>query len=108
MPSYAKLIRKSGDINAIAKTHRAKVSRALAESAEVAGSLARQLVPVRTGALKASIFVNQTGDLRFEIGAGENYASYVELGTIFRESTPFIRPAMEMARKHLRDILRLK
>lgn len=108
MPSYAKLIRKSGDINALARMQRAKVSRALAESAEVAGSLARQLVPVRTGALKASIFVSQTGDLRFEIGAGTDHVLPVEFGTVYQDAQPFIRPALQAARDHLRSILRLR
>lgn len=108
MPSYVKLIRKSGDINALARKQRAKVSAALAESAQVAASLARQVVPVKTGYLKSTIFVSQEGELRFEIGASAPYASYIELGTVHQEAQPFIRPSVEMARQHLRNILRLK
>src|SRR5262249_8084431 len=102
---YAKLIRKTGDINELAKTQRDKVSRVLAQTAQEAAAIATQIVPVRTGALRASIFVQQDGDLRFLVGASQPYASFVELGTSRMEAQPYIGPAVNLARRHLIDLL---
>lgn len=121
MPDYVKLIRKSGDINALAKKHKAKVAAALAESAQVGASIAKQLAPRGSrsyvdkqglrhpGALKASIFIQQDGELTFRIGASVPYASYVELGVPGRqEAQPYIRPALKLAQEHLRNILKVR
>lgn len=99
MGSYAKLVRKTGDLERLHGDNRKRWSSALAESAEVAGSVATQLVPVRTGFLRDSIFVRQEGDLKFAVGAGAPYTIYVE------ETQPFLGPALVLARRHLRNLL---
>lgn len=105
MPEYVKLIRKSGDINELARRDKERVSRALGESAQVGASIARQLVPVRTGFLRDSIFVEQTSAVRFLIGAQAAYATFVIKGTIYQDGNDFMTPAIEMARRHLRSLL---
>lgn len=105
MSSYCKLIRKTGDLERLHAENRKRWSAALAESAQVAGSVARQLVPVRTGELRDSIFVRQEGDLRFEVGAGTDHVLPIEFGTIYMEAQPFLGPAIELARRHLRNLL---
>jgi HK97 gp10 family phage protein len=105
MGSYAKLIRKTGDIEKIHAENRKRWSAALGESAGVAGAVARQLVPVKTGFLRDSIFVRQTGDLQFEVGAAASYAAFIEIGTVYSEAQPFIGPALVLARRHLRSLL---
>lgn len=101
MPDFARVVKKSGDINKIAAHDRARIGRAMGETAQIAASVARQLVPVRTGALRDSIYVEQRGDLTFYVGASESYASFIELGTVFSPAQPFLRPAIEFARKDL-------
>ena len=55
---------------------------------------ARFYVPVRTGALKASIFSMLTGQGSVIIGATEDYAAEVELGTSRMSAQPYLRPAL--------------
>lgn len=69
-----------------------------AEIEEHVEPLARELVPVRTGALRDSIAVGTERDGTVIIGfieAGEDYAPYVEFGTRTRPEKPFLRPAVE-------------
>ena len=78
------------------------VKVATREGAEKVAADARKMVPKKTGALAASIEVKES---RFEDGghlveaygdkgAGRYYASFVELGTVGRAATPFLRPAL--------------
>lgn len=63
---------------------------------------ARRRAPVDTGYLRASIFtrtgINGT-TVWGEVGAGANYAAYVENGTTRQSPQPFMRPALEAHQK---------
>jgi HK97 gp10 family phage protein len=54
--------------------------------------LAINIVPVRTGYLKSTIF-HRVWAQSLSFGASAPYASYVEFGTRFMSARPFIRPA---------------
>jgi len=56
---------------------------------------AKQIVPVRTGALRNSIYYRITGFLGFEVGASMHYAGFVEYGTRYMRARPYLRPALE-------------
>lgn len=58
---------------------------------------ARRLVPVKTGALKATIRVEEDGDSTVVI-AGDDKVDYtvkVELGTEHQQAQAFLKPAVE-------------
>ena len=61
------------------------------------------LVPVDTGRLKGSITTKDLGPYDFELRAGYtndvDYAQYVEYGTSKMKAQPFLRPAIQYARK---------
>lgn len=78
---------------------------------------AKRLVPVRTGALKRSIRMSDTGEA-FRLGltnvtieadtsteTGRNYAGYVEFGTSRMAPRPYIRPALRKYAKPYREEL---
>jgi HK97 gp10 family phage protein len=64
---------------------------------------ARVLVPVRTGALRASIVIDTPratgskpeGERTITVSAGMFYAPFVEFGTRFMSARPYLRPAAE-------------
>lgn len=57
---------------------------------------ARELCPVDTGRLKASIhYVYRQDTMTLTIHADESYASYVEFGTSRQSAQPYLRPALE-------------
>jgi HK97 gp10 family phage protein len=61
---------------------------------------ARQLCPVDTGRLRASIQHRPGRDARgpfVDVGTNVNYAAYVEYGTRFHRPQPFLRPAVAEA-----------
>lgn len=57
---------------------------------DVIETTAKQLVPVKTGALQRSI--KNTGN---GVEATEDYAGSVELGTAKKAAQPYLRPAIE-------------
>jgi HK97 gp10 family phage protein len=60
---------------------------------------ARSLVPVREGNLHDSIYAEPAGDgYEIEIGAGMDYAGYVEFGTSRQAAQPYLVPAIERNR----------
>lgn len=68
----------------------------------------QQSVPVDTGALRESCFVNinyDTGNVQLLIGATEPYAIYVELGTISHDAQPYIRPTFDYVISIIPEIL---
>jgi len=65
----------------------------------MAVQVAQGLVPVRTGALRASLYAQQSGFARWEFGAWMHYAGFVEYGTRFMRARPYMRPAMRMVRE---------
>ncbi len=65
----------------------------LAEVAEKVSVSAKKIVPVKTGALRESIEVNQE-DLTAHIGSDLHYAGYIEAGTSKMSAQPYLRPAL--------------
>lgn len=69
----------------------------------------QRIVPIDTGALQASCFVQVTvtgGRIRVVIGAGEPYAVYVELGTSSHGAQPFIRPTYDFVLSVLPGVIK--
>lgn len=95
------VVKKFDRTNELAQRARRAVSEALGDAAQQAAVVARQLVPVDTGYLRSSIFSEQEGELKFNIGASADYAQYVEEGTIHQEPQPYLRPAVELTRREL-------
>jgi len=74
-----------------------QVHRQLASWAADVKALAKQIVPVRTGHLRSSIYA-KIQDWVAEIGAEATYALFVELGTRYMRARPYLYPAI---REHL-------
>jgi len=73
------------------------VHRQLVSWAADVKALAKQIVPVRTGHLRSSIYA-KIQDWVAEIGAEATYALFVELGTRYMRARPYLYPAI---REHL-------
>lgn len=80
-----------------------KVHQRLANLAELIKETAKQIVPVRTGYLRSTIFA-KTREWTVKVGAHTRYAVYVEFGTRFMRGFYFLSRAMEM---HFPQIIRL-
>jgi HK97 gp10 family phage protein len=63
-------------------------------------ALAKQLVPVRTGYLRSTIYA-KIRDYVAEIGAEATYALFVELGTRHMRARPYLYPALQ---EHLPEL----
>jgi HK97 gp10 family phage protein len=70
------------------------VHRQLASWAADIKALAQQLVPVRTGHLRGSIYA-KIQEWVAEIGAEATYALFVELGTRYMQAQPYLYPAVQ-------------
>jgi len=70
------------------------VHRLLASWAADVKALAKQIVPVRTGHLRSSIYAKIT-EWVAEIGAEATYALFVELGTRYMQAQPFLYPTIQ-------------
>lgn len=84
------------------------LSQALSALSVEALERMRQIVPVDTGDLRESCFVDIdiTGTrLQLIIGAGMPYAIYVELGTFKTPAQPFLRPTFDFILQVLPFIL---
>lgn len=68
---------------------------AMREAAEAGAVVARNAAPVRTGALRDSITVVVDSDDTVGLGAGVEYAIFIELGTVHEHAQPFIAPGMQ-------------
>jgi HK97 gp10 family phage protein len=98
--SFSFKIVKYGDkFRQMERKAKPEAARIASETAQNAASLAKQLAPEDTGALKESIFIEQLSETRFKVGAAVPYAGFVENGTVFQDAQPFLRPAIEFARK---------
>lgn len=75
------------------------------EIARTAEKIAENLCPVATGALKATIRVEETRtSASLKVGDEKvDYAPFVEYGTVYQTPQPFIRPAIEKALKQTRN-----
>jgi HK97 gp10 family phage protein len=70
------------------------VQTQLASWAEAVKALARQLVPVRTGHLRDSIYA-EISEWVAEIGSEATYALFVEFGTRQMRARPYLFPAVQ-------------
>lgn len=86
----------------------AAIDSALNGLSDEALAYMQSIVPVRTGNLRDSCFVDVTNDgrIRIRIGADAYYAIYIELGTSKRAATPYIRPTYDYVVAKLPSILR--
>jgi len=80
------------------------VHRQLASWAADVKALARQLVPVRTGHLRSTIYT-KIRDWVAEIGAEAAYALFVELGTRYMRARPYLYPAIQQHLPRLETII---
>jgi len=67
-------------------------------------ALAKQLVPVRTGYLRSTIYAT-VQEWVAEIGAEAAYALLVELGTRHMRAQPYLYPAIQEYLPQLEDII---
>lgn len=102
----AKVTIQRNRIRELSKQGAAAAARRNKEVAEDAKVIAQQLVPVKSGALKATIRVEEnarTGGANVIAGNETvDYASHVEFGTVNADAQPFLRPAAELAAKRSR------
>ena len=82
----------------------AQVQAKLAGWAETVKAEAQQIVPVRTGNLRNSIFA-RTQQWQTEVGAEAAYAAAIELGTFRARARPFLQPALEQHLPELEQVL---
>jgi HK97 gp10 family phage protein len=81
------------------------VHRLLASWAADVEASARQLVPVRTGHLRQSIYA-EVREWVVRIGAEATYAMFVEFGTRRMQARPYLYPAIQMYLPQLEEIIR--
>jgi len=67
---------------------------------------AREIVPVRTGYLRSTIYKRMAGFLNWEVGASAFYAGFVEFGTRYMSARPYLRPAVEEKMPEVRETLK--
>ena len=80
------------------------VHRQLASWAADVKALARELVPVRTGHLRSSIYA-KINEWVAQIGAEATYALFVELGTRRMQARPYLYPAIQQHLPRLEQII---
>jgi HK97 gp10 family phage protein len=95
------------------ENHASEVERQIAEQLHAAilqamqagAEVARQEAPVKTGALRDSITVEDNGiEGGVSLGAGVEYAIFQELGTRHIAPHPFVAPGMQEARRVLQQL----
>lgn len=69
-------------------------------------AVAKELAPVDTGFLRASIFTLVYPNAKYaKVYTNTEYAIYQEFGTVHMKAQPFMRPAFNQTKKHnLKDI----
>ena len=80
------------------------VHRQLASWAADVKALAKQLVPVRTGHLRSSIYA-KISEYVVEVGAEATYALFVEFGTRRMRAQPYLYPAIQQYLPRLEQII---
>ena len=80
------------------------MDKAALESARLVRDTAKGLVPVDTGALRRSIRTEKVQPRQYDVGAGEDYAGFVEFGTIHQAAQPYLRPALRINESPMRRI----
>jgi HK97 gp10 family phage protein len=80
------------------------VHQQLASWATDVEALAKQLVPVRTGHLRSTIYA-RIQEWVAEVGAEATYALFVEFGTRYIKARPFLFPAVQEHLPRLEQII---
>jgi HK97 gp10 family phage protein len=81
-----------------------EVYRYLASWAADVKALAMQLVPVKTGYLRSTIYA-VVKDWLVSIGADATYAYFVEAGTRYMQAKPYLFPALQQYLPQLEQII---
>lgn len=68
-------------------------------------NMARQIVPVKTGRLRASIYA-KVQEWMLKVGATAPYAVFVEFGTRYMRAHRFLSQTIETYRPRLREIIK--
>jgi phage protein, HK97 gp10 family len=101
------VIKKTGfNMMALSRRVRESIADELNSGAESCVSLAKQLAPVRTGAMKEAIAQTEeaTPDrLKVTMESPADYSAFVEYGTVNMEAQPFMTPAFESARRQVNN-----
>lgn len=82
---------------ALAGGLRGRAHALVEQTLEAVDAHAQAIVPVRTGALKASIEHHMEGETSGVVSAGASYAAYVEYGTVRAPAQPYMHPAFDAA-----------
>jgi len=92
-------------IRNVAENLKDDLARILIEEATEAVSIARTLVPVKTGRLQDSIGIVSWSpeELQIIAGASAPYAGFVEFGTVKMHARPFWRPPIWEAFYRIRE-----
>lgn len=88
---------------------RKNIAEALNEGADSMISLAKQLAPVDTGAMRDGIAQTEKASessLRAVMESPADYSVFVEYGTISQDAQPFFTPAFESARRQVNNGLK--
>src|SRR5687767_7823022 len=103
------VIRKTGfKFAALSLRVRENIADALNSGAESCVSLAKQLAPVKTGAMRDAIEQTEEATpehLRVAMESPADYSVFVEYGTVNMEAQPFMTPAFESARRQVNNSL---
>lgn len=95
-----RLILDQGGLNKLLESPQGPVGKHLARSAVKVDRSAKNLCPVDTGRLRASInwrLANDSRGLLAIIGTNVDYAPHVEFGTRYQRAQAFLRPALASA-----------
>jgi HK97 gp10 family phage protein len=83
----------------VAERTRREVRAVPRESAERIAAMARANAPVKTGELRDSIGVVETGEGEAEVQVGAAHGPVVELGGVFTPASPYLGPAAAVERR---------
>jgi HK97 gp10 family phage protein len=89
---------KKNDLGRIAANVRPLASQVVRKAAADVEAHAKTLVPVDTGATKASIQVDPIDDLHSNVVVGTDYAPFIEYGTSRSPAQPYLTPAADAVR----------
>lgn len=92
-----------GVLAAAAATIDVESAASVSTAAEATEARAKSLVPVRSGALKASIYTDRSGT-EATVAADADYAIYVEFGTSRQAPQPFMYPAGDLGERVLEEL----
>lgn len=93
------------DATQILREKQEKAAAILKATADDVLAISKPLVPVKTGALKASGRVEVIGPAKVRVGYGNeavDYAKFQEFGTSVTEAQPFLTPAFAQTESILR------